>query len=99
MTSITVPVERPGWLGPLFGWDALRLARKGQLWLFRVGYAGILLGMLALVLGRGELTAKDLSYRTEMAMSWLLLLQLIAAILLTPATVAGVVLDERRQGT
>src|SRR5687767_500568 len=91
--------ERPGWLGPLFWWDCVRTARLSHLRLYRFLYAGALLGMLYLVLGREELTPKTITYRAEEAMRWLLLLQLTAAVALTPATVAGLIVDERRQGT
>jgi hypothetical protein len=91
--------ERPGWLGPLFWWDCVRTARLSHLRLYRFLYAAALLGMLYLVLGREELTPKTITYRAEEAMRWLLLLQLTAAVALTPATVAGLIVDERRQGT
>jgi ABC-type transport system involved in multi-copper enzyme maturation permease subunit len=90
---------RPGWLGPLFYWDIVAQGRQGYVHLYRFVYAGLLLIMLAFVLGGARLTISTISQVTSVAMNWVLLLQFLAAVLLTPVFVVGVLLDEKRRGT
>lgn len=91
------PPERGGWFGPIFFWELVRESRKGNNYLPRVAYAGGLLLLLYLVMGRTELTNQRIIGLTEEALFYYLLFQYLAVFLLTPVYVAGAIIEYRHQ--
>ncbi|MFT3878572.1 MAG: hypothetical protein QM703_02805 [Gemmatales bacterium] len=93
------PPEQGGWFGPIFFWDLIRESRKGSSYLPRVVYAGGLLLVLYLVMGRGEITQNRIAGLCYEAFSYYLILQYVAILVLTPVYVAGALIEERQQRT
>lgn len=93
------PAEKGGWLGPIFFWDLIRESRKGSSYFPRVVYAGGLLLVLYLVMGRGVITQNRISGLCYEAFSYYLILQYVAILVLTPVYVAGALIEERQQRT
>jgi ABC-type transport system involved in multi-copper enzyme maturation permease subunit len=103
-----------GVFGPLFFYDVVRLARRGRSTLLRCGYALLLLGMLCAAwrshfpdvslreLGSLEVPWVSVGELPRFAQSItlaLLLAQAVAALVLTPAYLAGAVAEEKERGT
>jgi ABC-type transport system involved in multi-copper enzyme maturation permease subunit len=100
--------------GPLFFYDAVRLARRGRGTLLRCGYAVTLLGVLCaawrshfpevplLELGSLEgrwVAVRELPRFAQTITLALLLAQGVAVLVLTPAYLAGAVTEEKERGT
>jgi ABC-type transport system involved in multi-copper enzyme maturation permease subunit len=113
LTSGTAGDEGP-LPGPLFFYDAVRLARRGRTTLLRCGYALVLLGMLCgawrshfpevplLELGSLEgqwVSVRELPRFAQSVTLAVLLAQGVAALVLTPAYLAGAVTEEKERGT
>lgn len=97
--SQTPAPERSGWFSPIFFWDLIRESRKGSSYFPRVVYAGGLLLVLYLVMGRGAITQNRISGLCYEAFSYYLILQYVAILVLTPVYVAGSIIEERQQRT
>jgi ABC-2 type transport system permease protein len=87
------------WLGPLFGWEIIREARKGRSYLPRILYTGGLLLLLYFIVGSGTITLSQASRLGEYLFYSYLTFQYLAVFVLTPLYVAGSLIEERQQGT
>ena len=108
--SAQVRRERAGFVGPLFGWELLRLARRGTPTWARVLVAIVLLGALWLVF-QSELPSDELNHGSSAVVSKLmtefastfslvfLMAQLAVICLLTPIFVAGAIIEEKDRKT
>jgi ABC-type transport system involved in multi-copper enzyme maturation permease subunit len=105
---------RPGWVGPLFGWELVRLARRGQttrargilalivllaLFLF-TGYWFARQGLRAVFFGTNTALSIEESARfgEQFALTFLIA-QLLVMIFLTPAYAAGGIAEEKERKT
>lgn len=105
---------RPGWVGPLFGWELVRLARRGQTTRARGILALIVLlalllftvywfarqGLRAVFFGTNTALSIEESARfgEQFALTFLIA-QLLAMIFLTPAYAAGGIAEEKERKT
>src|SRR5262245_43882717 len=100
-------------LGPHFFYDLIRLARRGRSTVVRITYGFFLLFGLCLVYAHQfnldplkvifapgpVLPANALARFAETFVSAILMMQILAVFLLTPAYVAGAIAEEREAGT
>jgi ABC-type transport system involved in multi-copper enzyme maturation permease subunit len=105
---------RPGWVGPLFGWELVRLARRGQTTRARGILALIVLlalllftaywfarqGLRAVFFGTNTALSIEESARfgEQFALTFLIA-QLLVMIFLTPAYAAGGIAEEKERKT
>jgi ABC-type transport system involved in multi-copper enzyme maturation permease subunit len=89
--------------GPVLFYDMVRTARRNRYVLIRTLYAGFLLMLLFWVYGL--VADQHLDNRAQAArlaqdfFEWLMVVQLIAVVLLTPAYVGGAIADEKERRT
>jgi ABC-type transport system involved in multi-copper enzyme maturation permease subunit len=95
--------------GPVLAYDVLRVGRKSRYIWFRVAYAVILALMLTWVYfawyevaryrGSGQIRPKDLAQLAETYFTVYMVVQFILVCVLTPASVAGSIADEKERRT
>lgn len=96
---------RRGWLklfGPVLFYDMIRSARRGKYFLLRVVYAGLLLFFLFSAFAdtwRRAVTHDHAARLAEQFFEVLMIVQLIAVTVLTPAYVAGAIAEEKERRT
>jgi ABC-type transport system involved in multi-copper enzyme maturation permease subunit len=101
-----------GFFGPVFFYDLVRTARRGQQIAHRCLYAGLLTVMLLLVYwswfpsaGFGailrpvNIRISDLSQFSESFFHWFLIVQFGVVLLVTPAYTAGAIAEEKQRRT
>lgn len=106
LTSDQLPLPRPGWVGPLVGFDLVRLARQRRSFLLRFAYAGFLLAITCVYFYRISASA-EVSVARAGAMAQLaegfvaqfFIWQSVALFLFVPAYLGGSVTEEREKGT
>src|SRR5829696_1051280 len=96
-------------VGPVLAYDVLRVGRKPRVIWFRLAYAILLAGLCAWVYftwyamaqyrGGGTVRPKDLSRLAETFFSVYMVVQFILVCVLTPASVAGAIADEKERRT
>lgn len=95
--------------GPVLAYDVLRVGRKSrQIW-FRVGYASLLAILLTWVYlswlsfasysGNGRVDPKEMAKLAETYFTIYMVVQFIMVCILTPASVAGAIADEKERRT
>jgi ABC-type transport system involved in multi-copper enzyme maturation permease subunit len=94
---------RRSFFGPLLPYDLIRLGRRGRYALVRSLFALVLLGLLALLYSRlPSWHRPSRQTMAELASSffyWFMIIQFLAAILVTPAYTAGAIAEEKERKT
>jgi ABC-type transport system involved in multi-copper enzyme maturation permease subunit len=100
---------RRGWLklfGPVLFYDLVRIGRRARYFLFRTLYALLLFAILAWIYfvwflrsDRGFIRATEMAEFAQTFFYTFMVVQFLAAVLLTPAYTAGAVADEKERKT
>jgi ABC-type transport system involved in multi-copper enzyme maturation permease subunit len=100
------PLPKPGWVGPLAGFDLVRLARQRRSFIIRFLYAGFLLAIAALYFARIatliDVTNQQGGLMARLAEGFVVqffIWQGLALFVFVPAYLGGAVSEEREKGT
>lgn len=99
MDALKQTTDRASWLGPVFFWEVIRLSRRGAWHGGRLAFALTLLVCIYFEIGNRELKQTELNQYSEWIARLYYSIQRLAVIFLTPALVAGAILDERNKQT
>src|SRR5437867_2285775 len=107
VNDVPPPLPKPGMVGPLVGFDVIRLARSKRSFVIRFLYAAFLLVVTGVYFfrigswleGLGAISPGNLAVVAEQYVNQFFVWQSIALLLFTPAYLGGAVTEERERGT